>query len=50
MSVRIEVLNRTSVILATAQLPQRRKAPMFAPAQMNSGLVRVPNTTGLSSQ
>ena len=33
-----------------AQLPQRRKRPMLAPAQMNSRLVRVPKTTGTSSE
>ena len=41
-SVRLVLLKSSSIILATAQLPQRRKAPMLAPRQMNVRAVRLP--------
>ena len=41
-SVRLVELNRNSISLATAQLPQRRNSPMLAPRQMNIRAVRLP--------
>ncbi len=48
MSLRWLVLKRTSIIFATAQLPQRRKPPMLAPCQISSRVVRVPKTASHS--
>lgn len=50
MLVRSLLPNSTSVISATARLPQRRNNPLLALAQINSQPVRVPNTTGTSSE
>ena len=41
-SVRLVLLNRNSISLATPQLPQRSHAPMFAPRQMKVRAVRLP--------
>ena len=41
-SVRLVLLNRNSISLATPQLPQRSSAPMLAPRQMKVRAVRLP--------
>ena len=44
------MLNSSSIIFATAQLPHLRNQAMFAPCQISSRVVRVPNTTSHSSE